>query len=156
MVASGRRVLMHGGYGHGDMQGNLDDLWAFDGQWRRCSPTGPLPAARAGHTLSVLEGGDCVMYGGFGHAALDDVHILTEEAVGGQLSPGSLAWTQPRVLGPSPGARCAHSAVPTRRGGVLGFACGGAVALSSTPIAWPRSPPTARLMRRTISSKRAE
>ena len=127
-------VLVHGGYGHGSVEGNLGDLWqrrpAADGTaaWSLLEPSsGVSPEARSGHTLSSLapldaEGHSCaaaelVLTCGFGQQALDDVHILA-------LSPadnGAASWLRPRVVGPSPGPRCAHSAIATRCGGVVVF-----------------------------------
>ncbi len=74
--------VIHGGYGHGTIQGNLSDLWVVDGEpelanWRQCEPDGAAPSARAGHTLTAVSSAECVLFGGFGDAALEDVHLLT-------------------------------------------------------------------------------
>lgn len=129
-------------------------------KWRKCTPGGTAPSARAGHSLSPLRrptaksrhtGEECVIYGGFGDYALDDVHLLQPGTVAGDDG----VWLQPRVLGESPGARCAHSAVATRCGGVVIFgghsAYGADAALSllevSTPLAEKES---SRLGVRTV------
>lgn len=160
--SSGPVAVLHGGYGHGaEFQGNLGDLWMMKGdKWRKCTPSGTAPSARAGHSLSPLRrpkaksrhtGEECVIYGGFGDYALDDVHLLQPGTVAGDDG----VWLQPRVLGESPGARCAHSAVATRCGGVVIFgghsAYGADAALSllevSTPLAEKES---SRLGVRTV------
>lgn len=134
-------------------------------EWRVCSPSGAAPSARAGHSLSPLrrpaassrdsgeeeEEEELVLYGGFGDHALDDVHLLQFGSAAGDEG----AWLQPRALGDSPGARCAHSAVATRCGGVVVFgghsAYGADAALSllevSTPLAEEES---ARLGERAV------
>mmetsp|Transcript_75718 Transcript_75718/g.152133 ORF Transcript_75718/g.152133 Transcript_75718/m.152133 type:complete len:380 (+) Transcript_75718:54-1193(+) len=154
---SSETVVVHGGYGA--VEGNLGDLWLLEsgGTWRPCTPKGVAPSARAAHSLSPLyqpanhTGGECLVYGGFGELALDDVHIFQL----GLAANDEGVWLQPRVLGESPGARCAHSAVATRCGGVVVFgghsAYGPDAALSllevSTPLAEKES---ARLGERAV------
>ena len=118
---AGGLALLHGGYGHGTQQGNLSCLWAASLQegvpaWRRLSPTGAAPLARAGHTLTAISDNELIMFGGFGERAFDDVHLLR---LG---SDGQAEWSQLAADGESPGPRCAHAAVPVPGGGgVLTF-----------------------------------
>merc|ERR1719482_1300044 len=77
-------------------------------------PTGPLPAARNGHSLSLDEVGGCMLV--FGGADTDvhrnDVHRLTiPSGYGG--SDGEAAapvWDAPTMSGPKPAAREMHVA----------------------------------------------
>ena len=118
---AGGLALLHGGYGHGTQQGNQSCLWAASLQegvpaWRRLSPTGAAPLARAGHTLTAISDNELIMFGGFGERAFDDVHLLR---LG---SDGQAEWSQLAADGESPGPRCAHAAVPVPGGGgVLTF-----------------------------------
>ena len=166
-AASGQLALMHGGWGHGvgSRQGNLADLWTLalsetgmqaqastDPSWQPLAASGTPPSARAGHSLTALRCNrtplqdaaamSCVLFGGFGERALDDVHVLTVGAPGTApgAAPGNApntalsasshaereqswaSWSQPRVLGTPPGPRCAHAAIATPDGrGVLVF-----------------------------------
>ena len=84
----------------------------------RYRTTFQVRSARAGHTLTTLAGAQqiAVLYGGFGDAAMSDVHLLLPGA--GE----NAAWVQPRVVGRPPPPRCAHSAVATPCGrGVVVF-----------------------------------
>ena len=131
-TSRGDAILIHGGY-QLETGCNLDDLWwlhARDGVWHSANPKGTRPAPRAGHTLTALSRQDdvpgtqrrrpatgqqqIVLYGGYGEAAMSDVHVLLLADDG---EPSE--WVQPHVLGAPPPPRCAHSAVPTPCGGAV-------------------------------------
>ena len=78
-------------------------------RWASLQTVGEIPAARDGHSASVMDEKMYVFGGQDRNGMLSDVRVL---------SLGSLEWTAPRSYGDSPAPRCkpdpAHAAPPHR------------------------------------------
>jgi len=102
--ASGR-LYVYGGY---DADGNfLDDIWSLkvsgdEVQWARAVPTGEVPQAREGHSLTLVDQ-KLVLFGGYTADGKDvnDVHVY---------DPSSQRWSELELAGNAPQPRQAHSA----------------------------------------------
>ncbi|GBF91354.1 hypothetical protein Rsub_04094 [Raphidocelis subcapitata] len=76
MAAAGRTLWLFGG-----QQGRkfLRELHALDTDsmtWALAAPAGAPPAARAGHSLTAVEGAGVFLFGGQGKKLYDDLHVL--------------------------------------------------------------------------------
>lgn len=125
------RIYVFGGYGAGgrflnDMwilkvsgaavaSGSLRDSGAQPIIWVQQSPTGPVPAAREGHTLTLVDR-KLVLFGGYAACgkALNDVHLYDVDAQ---------HWTELQTGGVPPLPRQAHSAVRHGRDVVVAGGC---------------------------------
>lgn len=120
------RVWVFGGY---DSDGHLlNDLWilklsAFSGSgqegfgatWSKAAPTGPVPDARLGHTMSYVDG-KLVTFGGYTASGktVNDAYAYDLE---------TQRWSLLQTGGTLPGARSAHTAVRHGRDLVITGGC---------------------------------
>jgi hypothetical protein len=82
MAATGHVLWLFGG-----QQGRkfLRELYALDTDamaWALAAPGGTPPAARAGHTLTAVEGVGVFCFGGQGKRLFEDLHVLEVHALG--------------------------------------------------------------------------
>eukprot|EP00929_Paragymnodinium_shiwhaense_P067970 TRINITY_DN34164_c0_g1_i1.p1 TRINITY_DN34164_c0_g1~~TRINITY_DN34164_c0_g1_i1.p1 ORF type:complete len:761 (-),score=189.76 TRINITY_DN34164_c0_g1_i1:75-2357(-) len=87
----------------GNYQEQLDSYPEISGTWTQPASTGPVPAARSGHTFTYIDR-KLVLFGGYTEKgrAESDVHAYDPEAQ---------HWMRLDAWGPPPSSRYAHSAV---------------------------------------------
>mmetsp|Transcript_79248 Transcript_79248/g.232745 ORF Transcript_79248/g.232745 Transcript_79248/m.232745 type:complete len:714 (-) Transcript_79248:47-2188(-) len=124
------RIYVFGGYGADGRF--LNDMWilkvsgaALSGVWQDTGaqsvawvkqvPTGPVPAAREGHTLTLVDR-KLVLFGGYASCGkvLNDLHLYDVDAQ---------QWSRLQIGGVSPLPRQAHSAVRHGRDVVVAGGC---------------------------------
>ena len=107
-VLAGDKLVAFGGRaGRGEAAEALNDVELYDseaGLWFPAFTTGESPRARFGHSATVLDSGNLLVFGGCGADGrwLNDVHVL---------DTALFNWYKPGVKGAPPKGRAGHSAV---------------------------------------------
>ncbi|GBF92507.1 hypothetical protein Rsub_04611 [Raphidocelis subcapitata] len=123
MAAAGGTLWLFGG-----QQGRkfLRELYALDTDamsWALAAPAGPAPPARAGHTLTAVDGAGVFLFGGQGKKLFDDLHVL--------------AVPQPAVAGRARGAEGSLSACSAGSGASGSSGAASGAGLGGAPAAAP-------------------
>lgn len=96
-ILAGSRIIIFGGRGEKTV---FRDLHALDPQtltWYQGPEGSGSPSARYGHTCTLVNGVNLVLFGGWnGIDFFNDVYVLNLEV---------MAWTKPSCTGPAPCAR---------------------------------------------------
>ena len=107
-AAVGNKIVVFGGW---NGKHSLGDLWVFDTEaftWMQPETAAKSPCARHGHTMTLLEDGRLMVFGGYSVQGKPetspvyhgDVHMLDTE---------TMIWARPRVTGTYPKPRFGHS-----------------------------------------------
>ncbi|XP_031384238.1 protein GLUTELIN PRECURSOR ACCUMULATION 3 isoform X2 [Punica granatum] len=102
-----QKIVMYGGW---DGKKWLSDVYVLDTislEWTELSVTGSLPPPRCGHTATMVEK-RLLVYGGRGGGGpiMGDLWALKGLIDGENEAPG---WTQLKLPGQAPSARCGHT-----------------------------------------------
>ncbi|KAK4776612.1 hypothetical protein SAY86_005300 [Trapa natans] len=106
-VIGNQKIVMYGGW---DGKKWLSDVYVLDTislEWMELSVTGSLPPPRCGHTATMVEK-RLLVYGGRGGGGpiMGDLWALKGLIDGENETPG---WTQLKLPGQAPSARCGHT-----------------------------------------------
>lgn len=116
----GKKIVIHGGWNGTEV---FDDIWIFNTDtfaWMQPRTAGFAPTARYGHSMTLVEDGRLMMFGGVSFDAHkhgipsynDDVRQLDTE---------TMIWSRPRVGGHTPTGRFGHSSVLIDDGCIVMF-----------------------------------
>lgn len=102
-MLAGSRIIVFGGKGHNTL---FKDIYALDPvsmTWYVGPEGSGSPSARFGHSASLVNGSELVIFGGSnGEKYFNDVYVLHLE---------TMSWVKPELTGPAPSPRHLHAAI---------------------------------------------